>query len=117
MKPHVANQILALVLIAMSAWGYFASDTPSMTALIPGIFGLVFILLHSPFKRENKVVAHVIVVLTLLLAISLIMPLKGTISRGDTAGTIRVAIMLIMAIVALITYIKSFIDVRKQRSA
>lgn len=117
MKPHSANIALAVVTIAMSAWYYFTADAPSMTGLIPGIFGLIFLALASPFKRENKVVAHVVVLLTLLLVLSLFMPLRGAMSRGDQIGTIRVGIMLMAGIVALAIYIKSFVDARRQRSA
>lgn len=117
MKPHVANIVLAIVLIVMSGWGYLASDTPSPTALIPAVFGVIFLLLSSPFKKENKVVAHIIVLLTLLVVVSLFMPLKGTLSRGDTLGTVRVGLMIAVGIVAFVTYIKSFIDARKNRAS
>jgi len=115
MKPHVANITLAIILIALSAWGYLGSDTPSITALIPGFFGVIFLALSSPFKKENKVVAHIIVVLTLLLVISLFMPFRGAIGRSDTMASIRVGVMLGAGIIALVIYIRSFINARKQR--
>ncbi len=116
MKPHVANIALAILLIAISAWGYLSSETPSMTALIPGFFGIIFLALSGPFKKENKVVAHIIVVLTLLLVISLFMPLRGAIGRSDSMATARVGIMLAAGVFALVTYIRSFINARKERA-
>ena len=59
MKAHTTSAISSLILIAMSAWGYLASETPSFTALIPLIFGLVILALYKGVKDENKVIAHV----------------------------------------------------------
>lgn len=117
MKPYQSNLLNAVVLIVMGLWGYFSSDAPSPTALIPVGFGAIFALATPPFKKENKIVAHIIVLLTFLLIIALIMPLNGAIKRGDTMAIIRVAIMLATSIFALITFIKSFIDARKAREA
>ncbi|MEZ5042706.1 MAG: hypothetical protein R2828_22625 [Saprospiraceae bacterium] len=115
MKPFQANLINAAALIILGLWGYLGSETPSPTALIPVGFGLVFALATPPFKKDNKVVAHIIVLLTLLIIIALFMPLKGAIGRGDTIAIIRVGIMIAFSILAMVIYIKSFIDARKAR--
>ncbi|NND06661.1 MAG: hypothetical protein HKN87_09795 [Saprospiraceae bacterium] len=116
MKPSSANILTAIVLIVMSAWGYFGSETPSVTALIPAFFGIVFLALSGPFRKENKVVAHIIVVLTLLVFISLFKPLSGVLSRNDTLGIVRVGAMLVVSLIALVIYIKSFIAARKAKA-
>ncbi len=115
MKPHVANTIAAIVLITMGGWAYLTSESPSLTALIPCAFGILFLALNGPLKKENKVVAHVIVVLTLVVFASLFMPLSGTLERGDTLGTVRVGLMMAATLSALIAYVRSFINARRQR--
>ena len=115
MRPHTINWITGTILVAMSAWAYFTSNDPSITSLIPGFFGLVFLLLTPAFRKENKVVAHIIVVLTLLLVIALIRPLLSVIDRSSTLGIFRVGLMLLSSIAALAIYIKSFVDARKAR--
>lgn len=115
MKPYIANIINAIVLIAMGSWGYLGSEDPSPTALIPVAFGIVFLAVTPLFKKDNKVVAHIVVLLTLVLIISLIMPLKGALGRDDSSAAIRVGLMIVTSVIAMFTYIKSFIDVRKAR--
>ena len=115
MKPFQANLVNAAVLIVLGLWGYLGSETPSPTALIPVGFGVIFALATPPFKKENKVVAHIIVLLTLLIIIALFMPLRGALGRGDTVAAARVGIMIATSIVAMVIYIKSFIDARKAR--
>ncbi|MEM7606076.1 MAG: hypothetical protein AAF411_12045, partial [Myxococcota bacterium] len=90
MKPHVASLIHALVLIALSTWGYFASDTPSPTAFIPAAFGAVLLACNPGLRKENKVAAHIAVAVTALLLLALGMPLKGALGRGDTLAVTRV---------------------------
>ena len=116
MKPYQSNLLNAIVLIVMGLWGYLASDSPSSTALIPVAFGALFAAVTQPFKNENKIVAHVVVLLTLLLIIALFMPLMGAINRGETLGIVRVGLMILTSSYALYTFIKSFIDARKARS-
>ncbi len=87
-----------------------------MTILIPVLFSVVLALLVPPFKKENKTVAHVVVVLTLLIAVALIMPLKGSISRDDMVAVFRVGVMLAVSVFALVIYFKSYIDERRARN-
>ena len=115
MKAHTASLINALILIALSLWGYFSSETPSMTALIPTAIGVVLLALNNGVKKENKVIAHIAVLLTLLALIGLVKPLFGALERGDTMAVLRVAIMLFFTAIAMIRFIRSFIEARKKR--
>ena len=115
MKPYVANILNAIVLIAMGGWGYLSSETPSPTALIPVAFGVIFLAVTPLFKKDNKIVAHIVVLLTVLLIGALVMPLKAALGREDTLAAARVAIMMISCAFAMIWYVKSFIDARKAR--
>ncbi|MEM9143862.1 MAG: hypothetical protein AAGA86_12815 [Bacteroidota bacterium] len=115
MKAYTASFFNAVILIVLSAWGYFSSDTPSMTALIPAIVGVLLLLCNRGVKRENKVIAHIAVVLTLLILIGLIKPLMGAMGRDDNPAIARVVVMLLSTIIALVYFVKSFIDARKAR--
>ncbi|MEM6843350.1 MAG: hypothetical protein AAF944_24450 [Bacteroidota bacterium] len=115
MKAYQASLLNAIALVALSLWGYFSSDTPSLTALIPTAIGVILLLLNPGVRRENKVVAHIAVVLTLLILFGLVRPLTGALDRGDTAAVIRVAVMLLTTVLAMIFFVKSFIDARRAR--
>ncbi len=120
MKPFQANLINATLLIVLGLWGYMEVVTDGKyfsTALIPVFFGLVFLLASGPFKRDNKVVAHIVVLLTFLLILALVSrPLISAINNGDTTAIIRVGLMVASNVFALIIYIKSFIDARKAKA-
>ena len=116
MNAYTAHLINSVALILMGGWGYFA--TSSKTALIPVLFGVVLLSLSNGVKMENKAIAHVVVVLTLLVFGSLVAkPLMSAINDGDTLGTIRVGIMVLTSFLAMVFFIKSFIDARKARNA
>ena len=117
MSPFLANIINAAVLILLSSWGYLSADAPSLTALIPAAFGLLLLACSPGVKTEHKMVSHIAVLLTLVIIIALFMPLKGAISREDTLAVSRVCLMLISSTLAMMFFIKSFIDVRKRRQA
>ena len=116
MKPYQANLINAAVLIVLGLWGYFSSESPSPTALIPVAFGAIFAIATPPFKKDNKIVAHIIVLLTFLLILALFMPLRGALERGDTSAALRVGLMVISSLAALVVYIMSFVKVRRERN-
>ncbi len=117
MKSHQITIINSLVLIILGLWGYFAPENTSFTALIPVVAGIALLLLAIPMRSSNRVAAHVVVGLTFLLLLAFIKPLSGSISRNDTMAVSRVLIMMLTCTLALIVYIKSFIDARRQRSS
>jgi hypothetical protein len=115
MKPYIANLLNAAVLIGMGLWGYFSNEPAdrSMTALIAPAFGVIFLLCTPLLKKENKAVAHIVVLLTLLIIIALIKPLTSNLSANDTMGIVRVGAMIVTSVIAMATFIKSFIDAKK----
>ena len=115
MKSHVASLINAALLILLGSWGYFASDNPSFTALIPVIAGVILLLLNKGIRTSNKIVGHIAVLITLIMLIGLIKPLTGALERDDLMAILRVVIMLASTLFALIIFIKDFIQVRKAR--
>lgn len=114
MKTTQANLINAFTLIAISLWGYFSSSSPSSTAFIPAVIGIFLLFCTKGIKNENKIIAHVAVVLTLLAIIGLIKPLTGAIERIDNIAIIRVALMMVTSVFAMTTFIRSFIAARKK---
>ncbi len=115
MKAHTASLINAVLLIVLPLWGYFSSETPSITALIPAFIGVLLLAMNYGVKKENKIIAHIAVVLTLVILFGLITPLKGAIGRGDTLAIGRIIVMILSTIMAMIFFVKSFIDAKKRR--
>ena len=83
------------VLIAMGAWGYFGSETPSVTALIPVLIGLLIGGLGLKVA-DSRTIAYVLIGVSILTIIALAMPLKGAISRENIMAIIRISIMILM---------------------
>jgi len=95
----------------LGLWAGLTSSSP--TAFIPLAFGVIFLLCTPFMKKQNKVVAHIVVLFTVLAILGLGMALRGSIGRGDTLGIIRVATMILSCVVALVVFIKSFKDARR----
>ncbi|MDB0025010.1 hypothetical protein N9D95_00510 [Flavobacteriales bacterium] len=113
MKPHKISLIHAIALVALGSFGAMSSE--SMTAWIPTVFGVLLLACNRGVKNENKVLAHVAVLLTLLIVIGLVKPLQGALGREDMGAAARVATMLGLSVVALATFVKSFMDARKKK--
>jgi|TARA_A100001011_G_scaffold85764_1_gene89908 hypothetical protein len=114
MKPHKISFVNAITLISFGLWGYIDVDY-SPTALIPVIFGIIILILNPGLKRENKVVAHIVVLLTFLILGGLVKPLMSTLESGNTMGITRVVLMMLSTLMALIVFIKSFIANRSKK--
>ena len=115
MKPSVANLLNAVVLIGIGLWGYF--ETSSNTAFIPVGFGVALLLCSGGVKKENKVIAHIAVVLTLLILLAMLgMRLPKAIDAGGIVLA-RTILPIITGIIAMVSFIKSFRDARIAREA
>jgi hypothetical protein len=115
MKVYKVSLVNALLLMGLGIWAYVASDTPSVTALIPVFFGILILALNPGLKKEKKLPSHLVFILTVLVTIGLYMPLSAALGRDDMAALTRVAIMMLSSIVAIIVFVKSFIDIRRAR--
>tara|TARA_Y100000385_G_scaffold279223_1_gene328606 strand:+ start:802 stop:1182 length:381 start_codon:yes stop_codon:yes gene_type:complete len=107
------NTVNSISLFSMSIWGYI--DTNSFTALIPLFFGIILFSLGALLNKEKlvKISAHLIVLFTLIILAALsVQVLPGVIERGGV-GLLRVLVMIVTSSIAMIVFIKSFIDNRK----
>ena len=99
----------------MGLWGF--ADTSSITALIPFVFGFLIFLCYFVSEKKpnlNKVVAHIAVLLTIVILVSLVgTRLPKSLDDGGI-GLIRVVIMISTSSVAILAFTKSFVDARKK---
>ena len=112
MNSLKANILNSIILITIGLWGYFESS--SGTAIIPVVFGWALLFCSPGLKKENKVIAHIAVLLTLICIVGLFMPLNGAMGRGDNFGVLRVVVMIASGLIAMIFFVKSFIANRKK---
>ena len=115
MGMNAANISLlhALVLIGVGGWGYFESG--SFTALIPVGFGVVIAALNPGVRKKNPVIAHIAVLLTLVVLIALVMPLRSAVNDGRSAAILRVILMVAASAVAMVAFVQSFIAARRAK--
>ena len=115
MNPAKANLVNSLCLVGVGLWGYFEVSSP--TALIPVGFGVLLLLCYMVLSKKpelNKLVSHIAVTLTLIILAALVgMRLPKSLDSGGV-GLIRVVMMIITCSIAMIAFIKSFIDARRQ---
>lgn len=119
MKAHTASLINAIALIAMGFWGYMETVAfgKMSTALIPVIVGIVLLALNKGLKKENKIIAHIAVLLTALMVFGLIKPLSSALADEPLAlaKLFRVLMMLLTTFMAIIAFIRSFKEARRNR--
>ena len=121
MNPYKSNLLNSVTLIILGLWSgssflFSCGVEGSMTSLIPLIFGIILLILGRGLRLENKAISHIVVLLTVLIFFSLFMPLKGAVERADNIALIRLSVMLLTSIIALYSFIKSFLNARKQKS-
>lgn len=115
MKTHIASISNAIILIIFGSWGYLASNTPSVTALIPVAIGLLLLLLYKGIKNEKKIQAHIAVVLTVIVFIGLLKPFHANLGGENKFAIFRVSLMLFSTLTAIIAFFKSFSAARKNK--
>lgn len=115
MKAYQASFINGIAFVGLGLWGYLGSSTPSPTALIPVFVGILILAFNKGLKKENKIIAHIVVLLTFLMIFGLIKPLLGSLSRANNIAILRVSIMYLTTFLAIISFIKSFKDARKNK--
>ncbi len=117
MKASFYNKLNSIVLMALGLWGYFDyTDVQSPTALIPVGFGVILLLCNNGVNKENKIISHIAVLLTLVILIALVgMRLPKSIDQGGL-GLVRVLLMIGTSAFSMVYFVKSFIANRKDKS-
>ena len=112
MNSYKANLINSISLIVLGVWGYV--EVSSITALIPTAFGAILLACSSGIKKQNKIIAHIAVLLTMLILFALLgMRLPKSLESGGI-GLFRVSFMCGTSLLAMIYFVKSFIAARKK---
>ena len=117
MKAYKASLVNSLTLIVCGIWGFYAKEDPSLTAFIPATIGIILLGMNDGVKNENKLIAHLAVLLT-LISFANVMPLMAQLNPADSlekdwVAIFRVGLMLLTSLMAMITFIQSFINARK----
>ncbi|MEM9844885.1 MAG: hypothetical protein AAF965_08810 [Pseudomonadota bacterium] len=117
MKAPTANLINAITLTVLSTWSFIAIGMASTTALIPAVAGLMLLGCQSGVKEENKIIAHIAVVITLGIFLALIVPLVSAFGAvyEEPLALLRTALMMATCLLAFVAFIRSFIAARKAR--
>jgi hypothetical protein len=111
MKASFYNVLNSIVLISLGLWGYF--DVQAPTALIPVGFGVILLLCTTGVKKENKIIAHVAVLLTLVILVALVgMRLPKSLDSGGI-GLFRVIAMIATSVLSMVAFVLSFIKARR----
>ena len=116
LKPYQFSLINSISLIALGGYGYLTSSSASITALIPVIFGIAILSMNPGIKKDNKIIAHIAVLLTFIILLGLIMPLIGAVQRSDVGALVRVSTMLVTTVFAMIGFIQSFKKARQNKN-
>lgn len=116
LKPYQFSLINSISLIVLGGYGYLTSSSPSITALIPVIFGIAILSMNPGIKKDNKIIAHIAVLLTFIILLGLIMPLIGAVQRSDVGALVRVSTMLVTTVFAMIGFIQSFKKARQNKN-
>lgn len=114
MKPVTINYFNGLVLIVAGLYGYLTIVPQSTTALIPTFAGIIFVMLGFFWNKSPKVIAHIAVTLALIMFVMCIWRFTK-IDVWDARKYIFL-ICILSNLLALIVFIKSFVDARKAKN-
>lgn len=107
--------LCGLILIALGAGGYVATDMASPTALIPSFIGILIVISAIIAKKKVKLGMHMAVVFALIGALGGFMPLKR-VGFDLTSGSAPYAVgMILTCLVFIILAVRSFIAARRAK--
>ena len=113
LHPKKATLFNSIVLIIVGLSSYIVTSSP--TALIPVFFGGLMMICYLVYDKNNKLVAHICILLMLLIFLSLFMPLNKRIDANDLNGILRIGIMQLVSLYSMACFITSFIKARKEK--
>jgi hypothetical protein len=116
--PSVTRAV-GFLLVLLGIVGYVGTGGASITALIPAMFGAVFLVLALAARnpQARKHVMHAAVALALIGAVALVPRIMTAVNAGEVrrpAVLAQIAMAAILAVYVLLG-VKSFIDARAAR--
>jgi hypothetical protein len=102
----------------LPGWLYLSSDTPSWTILIPVGIGLALLACYPGIRSGNRVITALAALITIVTLFALFRPLMSVTGisvtgREDTAGLIRVLVMMGATLFALALFFRDFVRRRR----
>jgi hypothetical protein len=108
MTPKRALIINALVQIAGGVWGYFGSDPPAPTSIVPAIFAVVFLVCVPLFQSGVRPALVLLPILHGLLFLAIAGYIVSAARSLDWLSVGRNAVMAVSCIWALVVLARSF---------
>ena len=115
LKPKKAALLNSSVLILVGIIGYYYNSA-SITALIPVFLGLAIFLCYVFYDKNNKIFAHICVILMFIALLGLFKPIMGSIGRSDIYATLRISLMQLISLYCIVCFIVSFIEAKKNNN-
>lgn len=122
-KIHRINLTYSLLLIVSGLFGFTAhyveTGVWAFTALIPVLFGGILLPMTGGIRKNNRIIAHVVVVLTLVMGVMATVMLINNLNAGNAFNRKMAIFVVILAasLIALGFYIASFVAARKDRAS
>lgn len=122
-RPDIVNLGNGIVLVLLGVISYLTSESKSPTAFIPSGVGLVVLAFTPGLKKHNKIVAHVAVLFTLIVALGgIVMGVQSGLTKDLSDPVtyrkfIAYSVMGGSCLVATVFFVMNFIYIRKQRQA
>lgn len=120
-KIYRVTLIYSILIIITGITGlmarYFEQGDWQFTSLIPAGFGIILLLMVPGMKKHNRMIAHLVVLLTFFLSIMVLVMLVKNLGEGSGLNRKVILFIIILAASAwaLSMYIASFITARKNR--
>jgi len=115
MKVYMISMMNAFILMIIGLWGFWGSETPSPTALIPVFFGALLLSFVQKLRFGSKYYMRLSLILTALILIALIKPLIGSIDRANSAAIYRIVIMMVSCMTTVGFFVSKLMKPRNKR--
>lgn len=120
-NPSIVNLFYSLFIMAVGLFSFILRFESygdfQFTALIPFIFGTILLFFTNGMKKENKLISHLAVVLTSLLALTTTILFIINLGSGFIFSRKEIIFLLIIisSYIVLTLYMIRFIKVRKEK--
>ena len=120
-RPDILNKYYSIFLIAIALggflWRYLVEGDFQYTALIPAIFGIILLTMTTPIKKENQLISHIAVTITLLFGLTALYMLIISLMT-EIINFRRVILFMAMSLTSIFVmtlYIQRFVGIQKKK--